>query len=65
VEIEGYDVLGNMTLEHGHLRGRGAGSSASFEREYWGVVEWREKKAIWWRAFAEEAESLEAARQRA
>jgi ketosteroid isomerase-like protein len=58
-----YEVrdLGDMTLVRGRLRGSGAGSGASFERTLWQVIEWRDKKLVWWRAFETQAEALEAA----
>ncbi len=58
-----YEVrdLGDMTVVHGCIRGQGAGSGASFERTLWQAIEWRDKKIVWWRAFATEAEALEAA----
>ena len=31
------------------------------ERTMWLAVKWRDKKTVWWRAFASEAEALEAA----
>jgi SnoaL-like domain len=46
------------------LRGRGAASGASFERTYWGLFRWRDKRTVWWHAFQSEAEALEAARLR-
>jgi ketosteroid isomerase-like protein len=59
------DLGERMTFARGRLRGQGAGSGASFERTLWQVVEWREKKLVWWRAFESEAEALEAAKRRA
>ncbi len=63
LRVETYEVrdLGGMTFVHGRLSGRGAGSGAPFERTLWQVVEWREKKIVWWCAFGSEAEALEAA----
>jgi ketosteroid isomerase-like protein len=61
--VELYEVrdLGDKIYVRGCLRGHGAGSGASFERTYWGLFRWREKKIVWWRAFGSEAEALEAA----
>ena len=61
--LEVYEVrdLGDVTLIHGLLRGRGAGSGASFERTLWQPVRWRDKKYVWWCAFDSEAQALEAA----
>ena len=52
--------LGALTLAHGRLRGTGAESGASFERTLWLAAEWRNRKVVWWYAFASEAEALEA-----
>ena len=61
--LEVYTVqdLGDVTLIHGRLRGRGAGSGASFERTLWQPMKWRDKRVVWWCAFDREAEALEAA----
>jgi hypothetical protein len=63
LRAELYEVrdLGAVTFSRGRLRGTGAGSGASFERTLWLVNEWRDKKTVWWCAFASEAEALEAA----
>jgi hypothetical protein len=54
-----YEVrdFGDRVLVRGRLRGHGA----SFERSLWQVVEVRDQKGVWWRAFGTEAEALEAA----
>jgi ketosteroid isomerase-like protein len=52
--------LGDLTLVHGRLRGRGAGSGACFERTYWGLFRWRNQRIVWWHAFRTESEALEA-----
>lgn len=56
---EYYEVrdLGDITFARGSLRGTGAASGAPFERTLWMVSEWRDKKAVWWRAFESEAEA--------
>jgi ketosteroid isomerase-like protein len=66
LRAEIYEVreLGDMTLVHGRLRGQGASSGASFEREMCLAVEWRDKREVWWHAYATEAEALEAAELR-
>jgi ketosteroid isomerase-like protein len=61
VEIREVRDLGDRTLVQGRLYGQGAGSGASFERQLWEIVEWRDKKVVWWRASEGEAEALEAA----
>jgi ketosteroid isomerase-like protein len=66
LRAELYEVraLGDVTVARGRLRGTGAESGASFERTLWHVVEWREGKQVWWRAFESEADALEAVGQR-
>jgi hypothetical protein len=59
-ELDEVRDLGDKTFMSGRLRGQGAGSGASFERTLWQVVEWRDKKIVWWHAFGSEAEALEA-----
>jgi ketosteroid isomerase-like protein len=54
VELDEVRDLGDMTLVRGCLRGRGA----SFERTYWGLFRWRDKRIAWWHAFQSEAEAL-------
>jgi ketosteroid isomerase-like protein len=61
VELDEVRDLGDMTLVRGRLRGQGAGSGAHFERTYWGLFRWRDKRIVWWHAFQSEAEALEAA----
>ncbi|MGA8925790.1 MAG: nuclear transport factor 2 family protein [Solirubrobacterales bacterium] len=63
LSVELYEArdLGDFTLARGRLRGTGAASGASFERTVWITTEWRDKKEVWWRAYASEAEALEAA----
>jgi len=61
VELDEVRDLGDVTLVRGRLRGHGAASGASFERTYWGVFRWRDKRTVWWHAFASEAEALDAA----
>jgi ketosteroid isomerase-like protein len=61
VELEEVRDLGDLTLVRGRLRGQGAGSGAAFERTYWGLFRWRDKRITWWHAFQSEAEALEAA----
>jgi ketosteroid isomerase-like protein len=62
VELDEVRDLGDLTLVRGRLWGHGAGSGASFERTYWGVFHWHDKKVVWWHAFQSEAQALEAAR---
>jgi ketosteroid isomerase-like protein len=59
-ELDEVRDLGDWTLVRGRLRGRGAGSGAPFERTYWGVFHWRDRKIVWWHAFQNEADALEA-----
>jgi ketosteroid isomerase-like protein len=60
-EIDEVRDLGDVTLARYRLRGHGTGSGASMEHTSWQVIEWRHRKAIWWRVFLSEAEALEAA----
>ena len=61
VELDEVRDLGDMTLVRGRLRGHGAASEAFFERTYWGLFRWRDKRIVWWHAFQREAEALESA----
>ena len=63
LSVEAYEVrdLGHLAFVHGRLRGQGAGSGAPFERTLWQALEWRDRKTVWWRAFASEADALKAA----
>ena len=61
VELDEVRDLGDMTLVRGRLGGRGAASGASFERTYWGLFRWHDKRIVWWHAFQSEAEALKAA----
>ncbi len=54
------DLGGRTTLAIGHLRGEGAGSGARFERPECELARWRDGKLVWWCAFQDEAEALEA-----
>lgn len=59
-EIHEIRDLGDQTLVHGRLRGQGAGSGAAIERAMWLVIGWRDGKEVWWHAFQDETEALEA-----
>ena len=63
LKAEVYEVrdLGAITFVGGCLRGQGAESEAAFERTMCLVAEWRNRKIVWWGAFASEADALEAA----
>ena len=39
---------------------RGAASGAPIEQRLWLVVEWRNRRGIWWQTFRSEAEALKA-----
>ena len=60
VELHEVRDLGDMTLVRGRLSGHGAGSGVPFERTYWGVFRWHDKRTVWWHAFQSEAEALDA-----
>ena len=66
LRAEIYEVrdLGDMMFMSGRLRGQGASSGASFERAMCLAMEWRDKKEVWWHAYATDAEALEAATAR-
>jgi ketosteroid isomerase-like protein len=64
-EISEMHDLGECVLVHGRILGQGAGSGAPIERPMWLVVEWRDKKMVWWSSFESEAEALEVASSRA
>jgi hypothetical protein len=59
-ELHEVQDFGEKVFVRGRLHGHGAGSGASFERVLWQAVEWREKKVVWWQAFASEADAREA-----
>jgi ketosteroid isomerase-like protein len=61
-EVEDVRALGHVTVARARLRGHGIESEAFFEQPIWQVVEWRDGKALWWRAVLSESEALEAAR---
>jgi ketosteroid isomerase-like protein len=63
-EVHEVRDLGDVTVSRGRLRGTGAGSGASFERTLWMAHEWRDERQVWWRAFDNEEEALEAAELR-
>ena len=53
--------LGDVTFSRVRMSGQGMESDAPTEQTSWVVIEWRNKKALWWRVFQGEAEALEAA----
>ena len=61
IRVETYEIrdLGERNFVHGRLYAHGAGSGAPIERALWQAVEWRENRAVWWRAFETKAEALE------
>jgi ketosteroid isomerase-like protein len=63
-QVDEVRALGAMTVARARLRGHGIESDAFFERPIWQVVEWRDEKAVWWRAFPSEAKAMEAAAAR-
>ena len=61
VEVVEVRELGDVTLTRMHTSGHGAASDSPLEETLWVGVQWRDKKVVWWGAFATEAEALEAA----
>jgi ketosteroid isomerase-like protein len=60
-EIEEVQDLGNVTVARTRLRGHGIASGATLEQTAWQVAEWRQRKCVRYRIFANEAEALKAA----
>ena len=52
--------LGDLTLTATRIRGHGAGSDVLVEQTLWQVIEWRDKKCVWWGSYGSEREALEA-----
>jgi ketosteroid isomerase-like protein len=65
-EVENEEVrdLGEVTVTRQRNRGHGAASGAPMEQMIWHAMEWRDGKAIWWRACPSEAAAIEAAEMR-
>ena len=55
------DIEDDLTLATVNLRGHGAGSDVPVEQMQWHVFRWRDKKTVWVKIYADEAEALEAA----
>jgi ketosteroid isomerase-like protein len=53
--------LGDMTVAAVSIRGHRAASNRPLEAMIWVTARWRRRKIIWWRAFATQAQALEAA----
>jgi ketosteroid isomerase-like protein len=60
VEVIEVRALGDVTLTKMHTTGHGAESDSPLEETVWVAVAWRDKKVVWWGAFATEADALEA-----
>src|SRR3954453_24016930 len=60
-EVEEVRDLGTVTITRQRNRGRAVASGAPMEQAIWQVVEWRDGKAIWWRACPSEAAARKAA----
>jgi ketosteroid isomerase-like protein len=56
--------LGDLTLTATLMRGHGAGSDVLIEQTLWQVIEWRDRKCVWWGSYASEREALEAVGRR-
>jgi len=56
--------LGDLTLTATRMRGHGAGSDVLVEQTLWQVIEWRDKKCVWWGSYPSEHKALEAVGRR-
>jgi hypothetical protein len=61
IEVVEMRDLGGQTLAALRLTGHGARSDTPTEIPLWILAEWRERKAVRWKAYGTEAEALEAA----
>ena len=57
--------LDDLVLIHATARGAGAGSGVGIEVDFWQAVEFRDGRMVWYAAFRNEAEALEAVGLRA
>jgi ketosteroid isomerase-like protein len=60
VEVLEARDLGDVVLTALRMRGHGAGSDVLVEQTLWQVIEWRDKRCIWWGSYASEREALDA-----
>ena len=60
VEVIEVRERGDMTLTDIRTSGHGADSGSPLEETVWVPIQWRDKKVLWWGAFATEADALEA-----
>ena len=60
IEVVEMRDLGDLTFAALRLRGHGARSDTPTEIPLWLLGEWSDRKVVWWKAFATEAEALEA-----
>jgi ketosteroid isomerase-like protein len=63
-ELDEVRDLDDFTFVTGRLHGQGAGSGAAFDRALCFVVQWRNGREVWWHAFENEPEALEAVQLR-
>ncbi len=61
LECDEIREFGDMTVARVRMNGQGTKSDAPTEQTSWVVIEWRNRKAIWWRVCPAEAQALEAA----
>jgi ketosteroid isomerase-like protein len=59
VTIPEMRAVGDATISHVRLRGRGAGSGVPFEDLIWQVTRWRDGKAIWIKSYQNRGAALE------
>jgi ketosteroid isomerase-like protein len=55
-------VEDDLTLATVNLRGRGAGSDVPVEQKQWHAFRWHNKRLVWVKVYADEAEAVEAVR---
>jgi len=60
IEVVEVRDLGDLTVAVLRNRAHGATSGTPIEQRLWLVVKWRNRKAIWWHTFRDEAEALTA-----
>jgi ketosteroid isomerase-like protein len=62
--VEEIRDLGDVTVARHSFRGQATHSDDPLEQTQWFVTQWRDEKAVWWRALFTEADALEVAERR-